>query len=85
MTDIIYGVCAVTAFVCGSLLYRSYHVTKTRLLLWTALCFFGLALNNLLVVADRITPPEFDLIGLRLLAALASMLVLLYGLIFESS
>ena len=65
------------------LLVRSYLATRTRLLLWSALCFSGLALNNLILVIDKATP-EIDLSLVRSLPALVGMLLLLYGLIWES-
>jgi hypothetical protein len=46
-------------------------------------CFALLALNNLLVVADVIFFPQFDMTNLRLLASLAGVGVLLYAFIWE--
>jgi hypothetical protein len=52
-------------------------------LLWSAVCFFGLSLSNFLVFLDLVILPEVDLYFWRLLTAAVSMLVLLYGLIWE--
>ncbi len=84
MSGIIYGLCAVTAFGCAWLLLKSYFRSKSRLLLWSGLCFVGLALNNLLIVVDRITASALDLSTIRLVPALIGMTLLIYGLIFEN-
>nr|WP_205598044.1 DUF5985 family protein [Caulobacter sp. 17J65-9] len=76
--------CLATSVVCAALLVRSYLRTRTRLLLWSALCFVLLALNNLFVVADMILLPEVNLTPARQFSALAAVCVLLYGLIWES-
>lgn len=68
-----------------ALLGRSYMRSRNRLLLWSALAFVGLALNNLVVVCDLIIwPVEVDLLPLRYLLALAGLGVLLYGFIWEA-
>ena len=53
-------------------------------LLWSALCFVGLSLNNALLVLDLLVFPDIDLRLPRLLAALAGLLFLLYGFIWEA-
>jgi hypothetical protein len=68
---------------CGVLLSSAYAKVKKRLLLWSAICFFGLALSNLLVFVDLVILPDVDLYRWRLLTAAVAMLVLLYGLIWE--
>ena len=83
MATITYMLCALTAFACGWMLLRSYIRTRSRLLLWSGLCFAGLFVNNLLLIIDRLLFPETDLSTYRLLAALAALLPLLYGLIWE--
>jgi hypothetical protein len=81
---IIYILCLLTSAFCAFLLVRSYGATRTRLLLWSALCFTLLALNNLLVVVDLvILPTAVDLLPFRHLAALAAVSVLLFGFIWE--
>lgn len=84
MPGIIYSLCAITATVCAFMLLRAYSTSRYRLLLWSGLCFAGMALNNLLLVVDKLVLPEVDLSMLRNLVAMASMLVLLYGLIMDS-
>ncbi|HYD00911.1 MAG TPA: DUF5985 family protein [Phycisphaerales bacterium] len=56
-----------------------------RLLLWSSLCFAGLALNNVLLVVDKVLMgPETDLTLWRSAAALMALGVMLYGLIWDS-
>lgn len=83
MAGIIYGLCAMTAFLCAWLLLIGYRRTRTRLLLWSGLCFVGLLLNNLLLVIDRVIGPAYDLSTWRLVPAVIGMMLLLYGLIWE--
>jgi hypothetical protein len=84
MAATIYTLCAFVALLCAALLLRAYRRSGYRLLLWSGLCFSGLTLNNVLLVADKIFLPDVDLSVWRLLVALASMLVLLYGLIWDA-
>ena len=44
----------------------------------------GLSINNLLLVADELIFLSIDLSIARLTAALIGMMLLIYGLIFES-
>lgn len=83
MAAIIYALCSGTALLCAVLLLRSYLRSKYRLLFWAGLCFVGITLNNLLLVADKIIFPSVDFLLARLLVALIALLFLLYGLIFE--
>lgn len=84
MADPIYALCAFTAFLCSVLLLRAYRRSHYRLLLWGGLCFAGLTLNNILVVIDKVYVPMIDLSLWRLFAALIAMLILLYGLIWDT-
>jgi hypothetical protein len=75
--------CAATSAFCALLFARSYRRTGTRLLLWSALCFVGLAINNALLVLDEASP-AVDLSTSRSIPALAGVALLLYGLIHDS-
>jgi hypothetical protein len=66
------------------LLLRAYHQVKKRLLFWSGLCFVGLTAANALLLVDLSVVTEISLYRWRLGTAAASMLLLLYGLIFES-
>ncbi len=73
----------VITLLCAVLLTRGYRRTGTRLLLWSALCFFGLAVSNFLVFVDLVLYPSVDLYFWRLLTAAIAIMVLLHGLIWE--
>ena len=83
MAAIIYLLCTLTSLACCGLLLRAWRSSKSRLLFWSALCFAGLSLNNFLLVIDRLVLPAVDLSTLRLATALAALLLLLFGLIWE--
>ncbi len=84
MVTAIYGLCAITAFVCACLMLQGYRRGGYRLLLWSGLCFVGLAINNLILVADKLVLPDVDLSIWRTSVALVAMMVLLYGLIWDT-
>ena len=81
---VLYSLAALTSLACMLLLFRAHARTGLRLLFWSALCFVGLSVNNLLLFLDLIVFPDFDLRLWRLAAALAGLLALLYGFIWEA-
>ena len=83
MAETVYLLCAATSIVCGVLLLRGYHLSKTQLLFWASLCFLGLAINNVILFVDLIILPGVDLFWWRTLPAIGGMVILLYGLISE--
>jgi len=83
MAPAVYILGVVVTLACGLLLLRAYFNVKKSLLLWSALCFFGLAISNFLVFVDLVIFPEIDLYRWRLVTAAGAMLLLLYGLIWE--
>jgi hypothetical protein len=85
MATIIYSLCALAAATCAYLLLHAYRRGGYRLLLWSGLCFVGLTFNNLLLVLDKVVFPDVvDLSLWRVSVALVSMMVLLYGLIWDA-
>jgi hypothetical protein len=83
VAETVYLLCAATSIVCGALLLRGYHLSKTQLLFWASLCFLGLAINNVILFVDLIILPGVDLFWWRTLPAIGGMVILLYGLISE--
>jgi hypothetical protein len=83
MPTLVYSLCFLTSAICAALLFRSYIRTRTRLLLWSALAFVCLAVNNFFVLGDMILFPDFNLLMFRYVAALAAVCVLIYGFIWE--
>ena len=84
MAGAIYFLCAATSIACAALLIRSWRSSRVRLLMWSALGFTGLALNNVLLFVDRVVAPDHDLHVLRDASGLAALSILLFGLIWES-
>jgi hypothetical protein len=81
---VVYFSCAVAALCCAALLLRAYRRTRTRLLLWSGICFSLLTLNNALIAVDLFVFPQIDLYLARNLVALAGIACMLWGLIWES-
>lgn len=84
MATTVYVLCALTSLACAVLLFRSYRAERLRLVLWTALGFAGLAVNNALLVIDERVLPDVDLALLRDASGFIAVTVLLLGLIWES-
>jgi uncharacterized protein DUF5985 len=84
MATLVYVLCALTSAACAVLLLRGWFRGRVRLLLWVGLCFVGLALNNVLLFVDVRIAPDVDLSLWRSLPALAGLLVLIYGLVWET-
>jgi hypothetical protein len=82
--SLVYLLCLATSALCAILLARAYVRSGARLLLWSAICFALLALNNLLVVVDIMVVPDWDLTLLRNLASLIGMTALLYSFIWDT-
>jgi hypothetical protein len=83
MAAVIYSLCALTCIACAVLLLRSYGRTRFRMLFWGGLCFSMLALSNLLNMLDRFVFRDMDLAPARLVTALAAVLLIVFGLIWE--
>ena len=82
MVTAVYVLCALTSLACAVQLLRAYRADRVRLLLWTALCFCGLAANNAIMLLDFVL--ELDLAGWRKLPALVGVVLLLHGLVADS-
>ena len=74
----------ITSLACTVLLFRAYVQRRVRLLLWSALCFVGLSVSNVVLIFDLVIFPAIELRPLRSTAALIGMLFLLYAFIWES-
>lgn len=83
MAALIYALCAL---LCGWIawsLWQHHARTRSRVLFWSALCFSGLTVNNLLLVVDKLLVPGVDLSVLRQAIAFGSLCLLLFGLVYE--
>jgi hypothetical protein len=81
---LLFGAAVVTSFACSVLLFRGYRRRRIRLLMWSALCFAGLTINNVVLFLDLVIFPDIDLRPLRLISALGGMLFLLYAFIGDT-
>ena len=79
---ITYLLCAVTAFTCFALLWRGWRASRAFLLFWSALCFAGLTVSNVLLVVDKLVLPDVDLAPLRLTITLGALLLLIFGMVW---
>lgn len=84
MSEAVYILCALTSIACAYLLLRGYLASRQRLLFWSSLCFVGLALNNILLFVDLVVITQVDLSLVRSAGGVAAILVLLFGLVWES-
>lgn len=84
MATLVYALCGLTSLACAVLLLRGYAESRARLLLWSGLCFTGLAVNNILLLVDKRVVPTMDLSLWRSVPALAGLALLLYGLVWET-
>jgi hypothetical protein len=80
---LVYSLCFGTSVLCAYLLARSFRRSRTRLVLWSALCFALLAVVNGVVVLDMLVYPEVDLRPIRLWLSLLAVAVLLFGFIWD--
>lgn len=83
MKPISYILCALVSLLCAVLLLRGFFQGRHRLLLWSGICFAGLALANALVFIDLVMLPNTDLYPQRLLISAVSVLILLFGLLWD--
>ena len=84
MGSIIYFLCALTSLGAAALHWRGFRRTRQRLLYWSALCFAIMAVSNGLLILDLVVLPDVYLLTSRSIVTQIALLVLIYGLIFES-
>jgi hypothetical protein len=84
MGTIVYILCALTSLGAALLLWRGYRRSRQRLLFWSALCFAIMAVSNGILIFDLVILPDVYLLPWRSGVTEVALLVLLYGLIFES-
>jgi hypothetical protein len=79
----VYLWCCLLASACAALLLRTYRRSHERFVLWSGVCFVGLAVNNAMLVVDRLVVPTVDLSVVRLVPTLVGVAALVYGLVWE--
>jgi hypothetical protein len=83
MAFTIYALCTLTSLACAWLLLGSYRRTGHRLLFWSGTSFVAMTVNNVFLMLDKVVFPDINLLPVRQVSALVSVLLLLYGLIYE--
>jgi len=84
IAQIVYMLCAITALTCTVLLLRAYRASGFNLLFWSAVCFAGLTVNNVLLFVDLVLVPDVDLLLWRNVAAVLGVGTLLLSLIWNT-
>jgi hypothetical protein len=84
IASIVYILCALTSLMTMVLLFRAYRARKVRLLLWSGLCFAGLAVNNVLLFVELVVIREQSHALIRQIPALAGLSLLVFGLIYDT-
>ena len=79
----LYALAILSSLACATLLTRAYFQRRVRLLMWSAICFVGLTMNNVALFIDLVLFPDVDLRVLRLVPALLGMTCLLFGFILD--
>jgi hypothetical protein len=86
IASIVYILCALTSAACAIMLLRGYLRSRSRFLMWSCLCFSMFFIHNLLLMIDNLVIPEriFFPMALRSAISLVGLLLLIYGLIFDT-
>ncbi len=85
MAKFIYSLCAVTSLSCAFLLFIQYYRRHHKLLMWSAVCFLGFALNNILLFVDLIIIPNGpDLSQVRILPSALGVTFLIVCLVRQA-
>jgi Family of unknown function (DUF5985) len=86
MPGLVYILCAVTSLGSAVLLLRgALSRGGGGLLFWSSLCFFAMALNNVLLYVNFIVLPEVDLLLASRLTTAVGIVLLNIGLIWHST
>jgi hypothetical protein len=83
IAEIVYLLCTVTSVLCAIALLRTYLRRRSRVLLWSSLCFVGLAANNAMLFVDLVVLPHVDLSTIRALLGAGANLALVVGLVWD--
>ena len=81
----VYLLGAATSLLCAVLLLRAFVTSRSRLLLWSGVCFGWFTLNNILLFVDLEVVPAYDLSLARSGSAFVGVLILLAALVWEES
>lgn len=84
MANTIYVLCVLTSLACAIMLIRGWLKSRARFLMWCALCFTCLALNNAMLFIDRAVYPDdtLHIVGIELGILRGSTTVIGFALLF---
>lgn len=85
MAPLIYLLCGLSSLGCAALLILTYRKNRTRFLLFSSMCFVGLALSNMVLIVDLVLlPTQVSLLEERQVISLVSVLALIWGFIWDT-
>jgi hypothetical protein len=85
MPEVVYVLCALSSLTCTALLVRGWWRTRSRLLMWSALCFGCMFLSNVVLVYDlAMTGPEVSWLIHRQLLSLVGLVMLVWGFAWDA-
>ena len=82
MAAAVFVLCALTSLVCLALLVRAHRATRARLVFWSAVCFVGLAINNIILAINELAVPSVHM-PWRAIPAAIGLLALAFALAVE--
>ena len=85
MHGLVYILCAVTSLGSALLLLRGALTRRNGLLFWSSLCFFAMALNNMLLYLNFVVFPGIDLSMAARLATATGIVLLNIGMIWHTT
>jgi hypothetical protein len=85
MPGLVYILCAVTSLGSAVLLLRGAWSRGGGLMFWSSMCFFAMALNNVLLYINFIVLPDVDLLLASRLATVLGIVLLNIGLIWHAT
>lgn len=85
IASIVYILCALASIICATMLLLNFRKKRATLLLWSALCFVGFALSNIILFIDKVLAPTVDLSIIRTVPTLLGIYVLIWGLTWDSA
>jgi hypothetical protein len=87
VAEVVYLLCVLTSIACVVLLMRQHRLVRAKgrggLLIWSTVCFAGLALSNAILFADLVVFPTVDLSLIRAAFGAVATLTLVIGLVWE--
>ncbi len=83
--QVIYLLCGLTSLGCTVLLIGRYRKSRADLLFWSAAAFLAFTGTNILLFVDLVIVPTIDLSVVRNSINMLGVLVLLLGLIKNST